>query len=148
MAPLKPKLSNFGPKKRISVRVLKTLQMSCASELKPHTINKEAWIQIYVALAQYIISWLVLIVLNATLMAIKEIHFLGFITNNSYTLQSCKITLCVMISTIHLLRSRTIQILLIYNIHWERSSVPVYQKNPFQPSRKGTVFWGHTDCMV
>ena len=146
MALLEPKVVKFGQIKHISLRVLKTLQMSCASELKPHTINKEAWIQIYVA--QYIISWLVLIVLNATLMAIKEIHFLGFITNDSYTLQSCKITLCVMISTIHLLRSRTIQILLIYNIHWERSSVPVYQKNPFQPSRKGTVFWGHTDCMV
>ena len=32
----------FGPKKKhISVRVLKTLQMSCVSELKPSTVNNE-----------------------------------------------------------------------------------------------------------
>ena len=43
IGPAATKIAKFLPKKHISVWVLKTLQMSCASELKPYTINKEDW---------------------------------------------------------------------------------------------------------
>ena len=41
--PTATKMVKFGPKKHISVWVLKTFQMSCASELKPNTINNDDW---------------------------------------------------------------------------------------------------------
>ena len=41
IGPTATKIVEFWPKKHISVRVLKTLQMSYASELKPFTINNE-----------------------------------------------------------------------------------------------------------
>ena len=37
------KIVKLGPKKHISVQVLKTLQMSCALELESYTINNEDW---------------------------------------------------------------------------------------------------------
>ena len=43
IGPAETKIVKFWPKKQISVRVLKTLQMSCALELKPYTINNEDW---------------------------------------------------------------------------------------------------------
>ena len=44
IGPAATKIVKFWPKKHISVQVLKTLQMSCASELKPYTINnKDRW---------------------------------------------------------------------------------------------------------
>ena len=41
IAPAATNMVIFGPKKHISVWVLKTLKMSCASELKLYTINNE-----------------------------------------------------------------------------------------------------------
>ena len=43
IGPAKTKIVKFWPKKQISVRVLKKLQMSCALELKPYTTNNEDW---------------------------------------------------------------------------------------------------------
>ena len=43
IAPAATKMVIFGPKKHILVWVLKTLQMSCALELKPYTINNDDW---------------------------------------------------------------------------------------------------------
>ena len=43
LALLKPKYSNLGQKKHISLQVLKMLQMTWAFELKPYTINNEDW---------------------------------------------------------------------------------------------------------
>ena len=43
ITPAATKMVIFGPKKHILVRILKTLQMSCASELKPYTINNDDW---------------------------------------------------------------------------------------------------------
>ena len=42
IGPTKTKIVKFWPKKQISVRVLKTLQMNCALELKP-TNNEDRW---------------------------------------------------------------------------------------------------------
>ena len=41
IGPAEIKIVKFWQKKQISVQVLKKLQMSCALELKPHTINNE-----------------------------------------------------------------------------------------------------------
>ena len=41
IGPTATKIVKFWPKKHISVWVLKTLQMSCASELKPYINNNE-----------------------------------------------------------------------------------------------------------
>ena len=41
IGPAATKIVKFWPKKHISVWVLKTLQMSCASELKPYINNNE-----------------------------------------------------------------------------------------------------------
>ena len=43
ITPAATKMVIFGPKKHIPVWVLKTLQMSCASELKPYINNNEDW---------------------------------------------------------------------------------------------------------
>ena len=41
IGPAETKIVKFWQKKQISVQVLKTLQMSCASELKPSIISYE-----------------------------------------------------------------------------------------------------------
>ena len=41
IGPAATKIFKFWPKNHISVWVLKTLQMSCASELKPYINNNE-----------------------------------------------------------------------------------------------------------
>ena len=43
IGPAETKIFKFGPKKHISVQVLKMLQMTWAFELKPYTINNEDW---------------------------------------------------------------------------------------------------------
>ena len=49
IGPAATKIVKFWPKKHISVWVLKTLQMSCASELKPYiNNNKDRWKKIRV----------------------------------------------------------------------------------------------------
>ena len=40
-SPQIPNCPNFGPKKQFLVHVLRRLQMTCASELKPHIHNNE-----------------------------------------------------------------------------------------------------------
>ena len=41
IGPAATKIVKFVPKKHISLRVIKTLQISCASELKPYINNNE-----------------------------------------------------------------------------------------------------------
>ena len=41
MAPAEIKMVKFGPKMHFTVRVLKKLQMSCSSELKPYTNSND-----------------------------------------------------------------------------------------------------------
>ena len=42
IGPAETKIVKFWPKKHISVWLLKTLQMSCASKLKPYTLSTNA----------------------------------------------------------------------------------------------------------
>ena len=48
ISPQLPYCSDFGPKKQFPVQVLRRLQMTCASELKPHIhINEDPWEKIH-----------------------------------------------------------------------------------------------------
>ena len=68
IGPAATKIVKFGPKKHISVWVLKTLQMSCASKFKPYTINNDLWKKIGVSKYQK--------PLNSFYVMIFQMHFL------------------------------------------------------------------------